>query len=127
MDQLFVFMNDHPDVGPRLREIGATQRFVFTDFDLVVSLRAGREGEAGHVRWAWTDDVDWEPRVVLSMSSETANRFFHGKENVLMAVARRKIRTAGDVSAALALAPILRPVYERYGALVRERYPHLIL
>jgi hypothetical protein len=120
-------MNEHPEVGPRLREVDAPQRFEFTDVGLVVNLRPGRDGEPEHVHWTWTDEVDWEPRVTLSMSSDTANRFFQGKENLLMAVARRKIRTAGDVSAAVALAPIVRPVYERYGVLVRERYPHLVL
>ena len=37
------------------------------------------------------------------MSSETANKYFQGKENVAMAIARRRIKTGGDVKAALAL------------------------
>ncbi|MDP9400283.1 MAG: hypothetical protein M3P39_04915 [Actinomycetota bacterium] len=126
LDQVFALMSTDPEMGPRLRAAQASQRFEFPDVELVVNLRAGRDGEAEHLHWAWTDEVDWEPRAELKMSSETANRFFQGKENVPFALARRRIRTGGDVSAALELVPVVKPVFERYGALVRERYPHLI-
>ena len=47
----------------------------------------------------------------MSMSSETANKYFQGKENVAIAIARRRIKAGGDVKAALALIPITKPVY----------------
>ena len=47
----------------------------------------------------------------MTMSSETANKYFQGKENVAIAIARRRIKTGGDVKAALALIPITKPVY----------------
>ena len=50
----------------------------------------------------------------MAMSSETANKYFQGKENVAMAIARRRIKAGGDVKAALALIPITKPVYARY-------------
>jgi len=90
----------------------------------VVNIRAGDEGE-GNLHWEWTDDVPWEPKVRMKMSSETANKYFQGKENVAMAIARRRIKTGGDVKAALALIPITKPVYERYRDLVEDEYPHL--
>ena len=37
----------------------------------------------------------------MTMSSETANRYFQGKENVAVAIARRRIKSGGDVKAAL--------------------------
>jgi hypothetical protein len=61
----------------------------------------------------------------MEMSSETANKYFQGKENVAMAIARRKIKTGGDVKAALSLMPITKPIFERYRALVLDEYPHL--
>jgi hypothetical protein len=59
------------------------------------------------------------------MSSSTANRYFQGKENIAMAIARRRIKTGGDVKAALALMPITKPIFERYKDLVTAEYPHL--
>ena len=124
MDRVFSLMSDDPEMGPRLRDADVPQRFEFEDVDQVVNIRAGREGE-GNLHWEWTDEVDWEPKVRMKMGSETANRYFQGKENVAMAIARRRIKTGGDVKAALSLIPITKPVYERYRALVADEYPHL--
>lgn len=61
------------------------------------------------------------------MSSETANRYFQGKENIPLALARRRIKAGGDVKAALALMPITKPVFAHYRELVARDYPHLAL
>jgi hypothetical protein len=71
--------------------------------------------------------VDWEPKVRMAMSTETANRYFQGKENVAIAIARRRIKAGGDVKAALALIPITKPLYARYRAMIAADYPHLAL
>jgi hypothetical protein len=125
MDQIFSMMDEDPDMGPQLRDADVPQRFEFSDMDLVVNIRAAADDEDGNLHWEWSDDVDWDPKVKMSMSSETANKYFQGKENVAMAIARRRIKTGGDVKAALALIPITKPIYEQYKDLVAAEYPHL--
>jgi len=125
IDEVFSLMDRDPDMGPKLRDADTPQRFEFTDFDEVVNIRAAREGEEGNLHWEWSDDVDWEPKVQMAMSSEVANRYFQGKENVPMAVARRRIKAGGDLKAALALIPITKPVYEQYREYVERERPHL--
>ena len=125
MDRTFAMMSEDPDMGPRLQAADVPQRFEFTDLDLAVNVRPAQPGEDGCLVWEWGDDVDWEPRVRMAMSSETANRYFQGKENVPMAIARRRLKTSGDVRAALRLIPITKPIFERYRALVADEYPHL--
>ena len=125
MNQVFSMMSEDPEMGPKLRDADVPQRFEFEDLDFVLNVRAARDGEDGHLHWEWSDDVDWEPKVRMAMSSETANKYFQGKENIAMAIARRRIKTGGDVKAALALMPITKPVYARYRALVEAEYPHL--
>ena len=125
MDRTFALMSEDPSMGPQLRAADVPQRFEFPDADMVVNIRPAREGEDGNLHWEWSDDVDWEPRVRMTMSTETANRYFQGKENVAMAIARRRIKTGGDVRAALEILPITKPVFERYLAMVRAEYPHL--
>ena len=127
MEKTFTIMSEDPDMGPKLKEADTPQRFEFSDLDLVVNLRAAREGEEGNLVWQWSDEVDWEPRVRMTMSSETANTYFQGRENVALAIARRKIRTGGDVKAALAILPITKPVFARYRELVESDYPHLVV
>ena len=125
IDQVFSMMDEDPDMGPKLREADVPQRFEFSDYDLVVNIRAARADEEGNLHWEWSDDVDWEPKVKMEMSSETANRYFQGKENVAMALARRRIKSGGDVKAALSLIPITKPIYARYREFVEDQYPHL--
>jgi hypothetical protein len=127
MDRTFSLMSEDPDMGPKLREADVPQRFEFDDLDLVVNVRAGREGEDAELHWEWTDDVDWEPKVKMTMSSETANKYFQGKENVPIAIARRRIKAGGDVKSALKLIPISKPVYAQYRDMVERDFPHLSL
>ena len=125
MDRVFALMDEDPDMGPKLRDADVPQRFEFTDLGLVVNIRAATGGEDGNLHWEWTDDVDWEPKVRMAMSSQTANRYFQGKENVAIAIARRRIKTGGDVKAALSLIPITKPIYARFREMVTNEYPHL--
>jgi hypothetical protein len=127
IDQVFTMMDDDPEMGPKLRDADVPQRFEFDDVDLVVNIRAARAGEDRNLYWEWTDDVDWEPKVKMTMSSETANKYFQGKENVAMALARRRIKSGGDVKAALSLIPITKPIYERYRSYLESERPHLLV
>ncbi len=127
MDRIFSMMDSDPDMGPKLRAADVPQRFEFTDLDLVVNIRASEDGEDGNLHWEWSDDVDWEPKVKMAMSSETANKYFQGKENVAVALARRRIKSGGDVKAALALMPVTKPVFAQYRAMLEEEYPHLVV
>lgn len=124
MDRTFTLMGDDPEIGPRLRAAGIAQQFVFTDFDLVVSIRAGTEGEQ-NLEWRWSGDG--EPQVSLEMSSETANRFFQGKENIAIGIARRQIRAGGDLRAALTMLRLTKPVFVRYREMIAAEFPHLAL
>src|SRR5919199_111975 len=125
IDRVFAMMSDDPDMGPKLRDADVPQRFEFPDVDMVVNIRAAESGEDGCLHWEWSDDVDWDPKVRMEMSSETANRYFQGKENVAIAIARRRIKTGGDVKAALALIPITKPIYGRYRDYLEREHPHL--
>jgi hypothetical protein len=126
MDQVFTMMSTDPDMGPKLRDAETPQRFEFPDMDLVVNITYADGDGDQNLRWEWTDDVNWEPDVKMTMDSDVANRYFQGKENVAMAIARRRIKTSGDVKKALKLIPITKPIYDRYRQLVVERYPHLV-
>jgi hypothetical protein len=125
MDRAFTLMSTDLEMGPKLRDARVPQRFEFPDQDAVVNITYHEAGGEQNLRWEWTDDVDWEPKVQMTMSSEVANRYFQGKENVAVALARRRIKSGGDVKAALSLIPITKPIYARYRAMVEEEYPHL--
>src|SRR5215218_1220634 len=127
IDRVFSMMDEDPDMGPKLRDADVPMRYEFGDVDLVANIRAARPGEDGNLHWEWSDDVDWKPRVKMAMSSEVANKYFQGKENVAMAIARRRIKSGGDVKSALALMPVTKPVFAQYRAMLEAEYPHLVV
>ncbi len=125
MDRVYALMSEDARMGPRLREVAMSQRLSFEDLGLVLNVRAGRAGEQANLLWSWNEEVDFSPKVRFTMSSETANRYFQGRVNVAYAIARQRIKTGGDLTAALELLPITKPVHELYRELIAKEYPHL--
>ena len=127
MDHVFEMMSTDPEMGPKLRDADTPQRFEFPDVDLVVNITAADDNSDGNnLVWEWSDDVDWDPDVKMEMDSDVANKYFQGKENVAMAIARRRIKTSGNVKKALALIPITKPIYAQYRDMLEAEYPHLV-
>ena len=120
MEKTFTLMAEEP-------EFKATpQRFEFPDLDLVVHVAAATDGDDANLVWEWSGDVSWEPDVVMTMNSDVANRYFQGKENIAMAIARRRIKTSGNVKKALVLVPVTKPVFAKYREMCAADYPHLV-
>jgi hypothetical protein len=126
MDKVFTIMSTDSKMGPALRDAETPQRFEFPDVDMVVNITYAEDGGDQNLRWEWSDDVAWEPEVGMVMDSDIANRYFQGKENVAMAIARRRIKTSGNVKKALALIPITKPVFDMYREMLAQDYPHLV-
>ena len=126
IDRTFELMSRDPDMGPKLREAETPQRFEFPDLDLVVNVTYNDDDSTDCLKWEWSDDVAWDPEVQMEMTSDVANRYFQGKENIAMAIARRRIKTSGNVKKALALIPITKPVYAHYREMLENEYPHLV-
>jgi hypothetical protein len=125
MDQVFGLMSTDPDMGPKLREADTPQRFEFPDVDMVATIRAAATVKDGqNLEWAWGES-GWECEVEMTMDSEVANRYFQGKENVAMGIARRRIKAGGNVKKALSILPLTKPVFAMYRDLLGKKYPHL--
>lgn len=132
-DRLFEALSSDPEIGPRLREKKTPQRFVFSDFDLVLNVRFADAKEAKKGRnlvWVWGDGKrTWEPVVSMTMTSEVANRYFQGKENIPLSIARKIILLeTGDLAKVLDLLPIVAPFHRKWVALLKaEGRSHLVV
>ncbi|MFL5845828.1 MAG: sterol carrier protein [Solirubrobacteraceae bacterium] len=70
---------------------------------------------------------DLVPEVVLSMTADTAHRFFLGHVNVTVALARGDIQTHGPVAKILKMVPLVKPFFPHYRALLQaEGRPDLV-
>ena len=110
-EQVFELMNQHPEVGQPLHDAHAPHRFVIEDLGLELNVDAADDGR--FLRWIW-GPAPWKPAITLRMSSETANRFFQGKENVALAVALGRVKLSGPPLTILRLAPVTRPIHPVY-------------
>lgn len=128
-EQLFQLMNDHPEVGRRLRDAQAPHKFDITDYGLefhVVAAPAEAEAAGRFLAWHWGPAAA-PPLITLTMTSEVANRYFQGKESVMMAVFSGRVKIAGPMAKILELAPVTTPVNSVYRAwLSSNGYAHLV-
>jgi putative sterol carrier protein len=69
------------------------------------------EGEDGAVDLGPTE---MEPEVVMSMDADTAHKFWLGKVNVTVALARGQMKAKGPVAKILKLVPLTKPIFPRY-------------
>ena len=76
-----------------------------------------KEGEDGQVDFGATD---LEPEIVMAMEADTAHKFWLGKVNVTMALAKGQMKAKGPVAKILKLVPLVKPVFPRYQKMLEE-------
>src|SRR2546430_797449 len=84
LTRLLTEIEGDSELGGKLRSAHVSYRYVFTDLDLALSVASNEAGEKS-VRWSFSDPPDWKPTVTLEMSSEVANRYLQGRENLAIA------------------------------------------
>lgn len=126
LDEALSDVDADETAGPLLRAAGLRMQFHFPDLNLVLSVAASEEGRH-HLRWEFSERVDWKPRLNLTMDSKVANAYLQGKESLAIAIARGRVRCSGEARSALLYVPALRLVVEPYRRLVHDEYPHLAL
>ncbi len=117
-EHVFALMNEHPEVGRRLRDAHAPHRFLITDLGLEFNVTAADNREEQHgrfLKWVW-GPAPWKPVITLSMSSATANRFFQGKESAALALLLGRVKASGPVGTLLRLAPVTNAIHPIYRA-----------
>ncbi len=116
--QIFQLMNDHPKIGRTLRDAKAPHRFEISDYNEVFSVTYAPpddEGAGRFLQWGWeSDGFSPEPKIIMKMTSQVANRFFQGKENIALAIATGRVKLRGPIATILTLAPVTKPVYPVY-------------
>ena len=93
-------------------------RYEYTDPTAVITVEL--KADHGSVQFG---ESDLDPEVTMSMSADTAHRFWLGEVNVTTALARGEIRANGPVAKLLRLVPLparlppLSPAADRAGTL----------
>jgi len=109
-----------------LRAIRMRVRLACPDANLVLNVSAS-DDPRDPLRWSFSDEVDWAPRLELEMDSRVANGYLQERESIAVAIARGRVRTRGEAKAALLYLPALRQIARPYRRVVADAFPRLAL
>jgi hypothetical protein len=116
-------------VGSKIAASGIVIQFRYTDPDAVTTVNAkDKPTQPGAYVDVINGPSDLRPDVTLSMKADVAHAFWHGKVNLMGALAKRDIVAQGPMAKVLKLLPAVEPLYKIYPNLLRERgYPELVM
>ncbi len=97
------------EMAPKLLKSGLVIRFKYSDPDLVVVVDCS--GDKIDVR---PHDTESKAEVEMSMSADTAHKFWFGKVNLTKALTRKEMIAKGPIPKVLKLLPAIKPAYTMY-------------
>ncbi|MBQ0923527.1 SCP2 sterol-binding domain-containing protein [Saccharopolyspora endophytica] len=118
LGRIFQVSMEDPELGPKLRKVGSVLKLNQTDPESTIVIDFG-EG----VVQLGADDETKVTRPIdaeLDMKADVAHRFWLGKVNVALAMAKGDIRNHGKVSAVMKVVPITKPLFATYEKILRD-------
>jgi putative sterol carrier protein len=118
LGRIFQVSMEDPELGEKLRKVGSVLKLNQSDPESTIVIDFGE----GVVQLG----VDGVPKVTrpidaeLDMKADVAHRFWLGKVNVALAMAKGQIRNKGKVSAVMKVVPITKPLFATYEQILRE-------
>jgi putative sterol carrier protein len=108
--KLFEDLAVDPELSPKFRKADTIVQYQYRNPESQITVRM-KENEESKVDLGPTD---MEPEVVMTMEADTAHKFWLGKVNVTVALARGQMKAKGPVAKILKLVPLVKPVFPKY-------------
>jgi putative sterol carrier protein len=108
--KLFEDLRDDDELFAKFQKANTVVQYQFREPESTITVRM-LDGQPGQVDLGPTT---LEPEVTMSMEADTAHRFWLGKVNVTVALARGQMKAKGPVAKILKLVPLVKPVFPRY-------------
>lgn len=112
----FQALAQDPTVGPKL--LGSNLLIKFNYREPELSITIDLKGDDVVLTF---NDEEKKPEVEMTMKADTAHKFWLGKLNLVMALARREITAKGPVPKILKLLPIIKPAYKLYPEYIQTK------
>jgi hypothetical protein len=112
LGDLFRFLMDHPEVGPKYIEANIIIKFDIFDPEGFI--------------WLTPDGVvlgpsDMKPTIEMKLSGDTCHDFWLKNVSMPVALAKGLIKAKGPMPKVLKLLPLLKPAYENYPRIAKEK------
>ena len=114
--RLFEDLMEDDELSPKFQKANTIVQYQYRNPESQITVKM-LDGEDGQVDLGPTE---LEPEVVMTMEADTAHRFWLGKINVTVALARGQMKAKGPVAKILKLVPLVKPVFPRYKAQLEE-------
>ena len=111
------------DVYQKLLKSGVIVRFDIENPEIHVTIdfkNPGADGKVGSISF----DSKVEPEIIVWSTSETTNKFWQGKLNTTIAMAKGEVKMQGSIAKALGLLSKIKPVFKVYPEVLRDMGLH---
>lgn len=107
-------LGSDPELGPRFRGTNTIVQWQYRNPDAQITARI-REDADFRVDCG---ETDLQAEVTMVADADVAHRFWLGKVNVTVALARDQMRARGPIDKILAVLPLTKPAFPRYRAML---------
>ena len=115
--KLFEDLADDEELSPKFRKANTIVQYQYRNPESQITVKM-IDGEDGLVDCG---ETSMEPEVVMTMEADTAHKFWLGKVNVTMALAKGQMKAKGPVAKILKLVPLVKPVFPRYKEMLEQQ------
>lgn len=114
--KLFVDLTEDDELRPKFQKANTVVQYQYRNPESQITVKM-LEGQDGQVDLG---ETSLEPEVVMTMEADTAHKFWLGKVNVTVALARGQMKAKGPVAKILKLVPLVKPVFPRYRQMLED-------
>jgi putative sterol carrier protein len=114
--RLFQDLGEDDELFPKFQKANTIVQYQYSNPDSQITVKM-IEGDSPDVDLG---ETTMEPEVVMTMDADTAHKFWLGKVNVTVALARGQMKAKGPVAKILKLVPLVKPVFPRYRAMLED-------
>ena len=109
-------------IAPKIKDSHLVIVFRYDDPHAVVTINAAAppSQHGTYFDVLWTEHPELRPDIEMSMKADVAHQFWHGKVNLMVALARRQIVAKGPIPKILKLLPAVEPMYEMYPRILHD-------
>lgn len=116
LGSLFEYGKTDENISKRLRQSSMVIKLNYEDPAACIVIDTTKDPICWHA-----GDPGLKPDVELSMKADVAHRFWMGRLNLVVALAKREIVAKGSITKIMGFLPVLQPMYKRYQEILKSK------
>ena len=114
--KLFEDLRDDDELFAKFQKANTVVQYQFRNPESQITVRMQEDGDPQ----VDLGSTEMDPEVLMTMEADTAHKFWLGKVNVTVALARGQMKAKGPVAKILKLVPLVKPVFPRYKQMLTD-------